>query len=159
MKKIGRMISLILSCMLIVSCGATSKMTAPVNEKLAKEESAIETSTSGVLIKVNDRSKGQKDLLDALYLLEKLYGKPVVVTNGSILQNGLAVVRYMLYFEVSESLYSVAVISSGHITSIDTINKGSVILGHTKVSVDSIIPDSNVHKVLEVGDGNNGTGG
>ncbi len=159
MKKIRRMISLFLSCMLIVSCGAITKMTVPANKKSVKEESAIETSTSGVLIKVNDKSNGQKDMLDALYLLEKLYGKPVVVTNGSILQNGGAVVRYMLYFDVSENLYTVAVISSGHITSIDTINKGSVILGPVKVSVDSIIPDSNVQKILDVGDGNNGTDG
>jgi hypothetical protein len=69
------------------------------------------------------------------------------------------VVRYALYFDVSESLYSVVMISGGRITSIDTMNKGNVILGPAKVSADSIIPDSNVKKILEAGDTDSSIGG
>jgi hypothetical protein len=49
-------------------------------------------------------------------------------------------------------------ISGGRITSIDTMNKGNVILGQAKVSVDSIIPDSNVKKIHEPGDADSSIG-
>ncbi len=159
MKNIKRWISLLISCLLLFSCSAISKITAPEKKKLAVKEEPIETSTKGVLIKVDEEGAGQNELLDAVYLLEKLYGKPVVVTNGGIMHNGGAVVRYALYFDVSDSLYSVVVISGGRITSIDTMNKGNVILGPAKVSVDRIIPDSNVKQILEAGDRNSNTGG
>ena len=159
MDNIKRLISLLLACSLLFSCSAISKMTAPEKKKLTVTEGDIEPSKQGVLIKVDEKSTGQNELLEAVYLLEKLYGKPVVVTNGGIMHNGGAVVRYALYFDVSDSLYSVAVISGGRITSIDTMNKGSVILGPTKVSVDRIIPDSNVQKILEAGDQKLNAGG
>ena len=159
MKNMKRWISLLLSCFLLFSCSAISKMTASKENQPVVEEEAIETSAKGVLIKVDEKSTGQNELLDAVYLLEKLYGKPVVVTNGGIMPNGGSVVRYALYFDVSESLYSVVMISGGRITSIDTMNKGNVILGPAKVSVDSIIPDSNVKKILDAGDTNSNIGG
>jgi hypothetical protein len=39
------------------------------------------------------------------------------------------------------------------------MNKGNVILGPAKVSVDSIIPDSNVKKILEAGETDSSIGG
>ena len=159
MKNIKKGVVFVLSCMLVVSCSALSKITAPEEKQLEVKEGPIETSAQGVLIKVDEESSGQNELLDAVYLLERLYGKPVVVTNGGIMHSGGAVVRYSLYFDVSESLYSVVVISGGRITSIDTMNKGNVILGPAKVSVDRIIPDSNVKKILEANEQNSNTGG
>ena len=150
---------LLLSCYFLVSCSAISKMTPTEKKQPVTEEESSETSTQGVLIKVDQKSTGQNELLDAVYLLEKLYGKPVVVTNGGITHDGGSIVRYALYFDVSESLYSVVMISGGRITSIDTMNKGNVILGPAKVSVDSIIPDSNVKKILEAGDTDSSIGG
>jgi len=159
MKNIKGWIMLLLSCYFLVSCSAISKMTPTEKKQPVTEEESSETSTQGVLIKVDQKSTGQNELLDAVYLLEKLYGKPVVVTNGGITHDGGSIVRYALYFDVSESLYSVVMISGGRITSIDTMNKGNVILGPAKVSVDSIIPDSNVKKILEAGDTDSSIGG
>ena len=159
MKNIKRWCALLLSCLLFFSCSAISKMAAIEEDQQVVEKQAIETSAKGVLIKVDEKSNGQNELLDAVYLLEKLYGKPVVVTNGGITHDGGSVVRYALYFDVSDSLYSVVMISGGQITSIDTMNKGNVILGPAKISVDSIIPDSNVKKILEAGDTNSNLGG
>ena len=159
MKNIKRWDVLLLLCLLFFSCSAVSKMTAIEESQQVAEKQAIETSANGVLIKVDEKSNGQNELLDAVYLLEKLYGKPVVVTNGGITHDGGSVVRYALYFDVSGSLYSAVMISGGQITSIDTMNKGNVILGPAKVSVDSIIPDSNVKKILEAGDTNSNLGG
>ncbi|MGD8665701.1 MAG: hypothetical protein PVI58_06900 [Desulfobacterales bacterium] len=159
MKNIQGWVILLLSCYFLISCSAISKMTATEQNLSVAEEESIETSTPGVLIKVDQKSSGQNELMDAVYLLERLYGKPVVVTNGGITHNGGSVVRYALYFDVSESLYSVVIISGGRITSIDTMNKGNVILGPAKVSVDSIIPDSNVKKILEAGETDSSIGG
>ena len=94
---------LLLSCYFLVSCSAISKLTPTEENRPVTKKESIETSTQGVLIKIDQKSTGQKELLDAVYLLEKLYGKPVVVINGGIMHDGGSVVRYALYFDISEA--------------------------------------------------------
>ncbi len=60
-------------------------------------------------------------------MLERLYGTPLVLISGGLATAGdgtkVSVVRYDLYFEISESMYTVVPISNGMITEIIPVSR------------------------------------
>ena len=141
----------------MVSCAAfkptvkkevISEPIAPA-EVVAKAESAA-AMDEGVFIKIDKKDQSQKALVEAVRVLEKLNGIPLVLISGGLVttRDGTkaSVVRYTLYFEVSESMYTVVSISNGMITEIMPVNRSGRVLVTRKISVKKILEASGINK-------------
>ena len=139
MKKV---LLIILSLVFIISVGGCSGIAEylKLDTKTQVAEETTETTNSGFTIKVKQKNTGQNDMLEALTLLENIYGQPVVVTNANVIGDGKASIRYTLYFDVNNQLYTVCTIINGRIMSIDTINKSSVVLEPIRIPIHKIVP-------------------
>jgi hypothetical protein len=109
-----------------------------VRDPVAKSES------DGILIKIDKKDKSQKALVEAVQILEKLYGTPLVLISGGTADTGdgtkVSIVRYSLYFKVSSTMYTVVLISNGMITEIMSINNvGGKVLATKTMKVSEVL--------------------
>ncbi len=111
---------------------------------------SVSTEPLGVLLKLDKNDKNQAVLVEAVQVLEKLYGTPLVLINGGVANAAdgtkVSVVRYSLYFEVSEGMYTVVPISNGVITEIIPVNRASKVLATKKMAVDKVLEASGASK-------------
>ena len=117
-----------------------------VAEVKAPQDAA--TMNKGILIKIDKKDNSQAALIEAVQILEKLYGTPLVLVSGGLATTGdgtkVSVVRYALYFEISESMYTVVSISNGTITEIIPINRAGRVLATMKMSVKKVLKASGI---------------
>ncbi len=115
--------------------------------EIADAKSAAMTG-EGILIKIDKKDQSQKALVEAVRVLERLYGTPLVLVSGglAITADGtkVSIVRYALYFEISESMYTVVSISNGMITEIIPINRAGRVLATMKMSVKKVLEASGI---------------
>lgn len=117
-------------------------------DEMAKDLAGIAEATmsesDGILIKIDKKDKSQTALIEAVQVLEKLYGTPLVLVSGGTADTGdgtkVSIVRYSLYFKVSSTMYSVVLVSNGMITEIMSINNvGGKVLATKKMSVSEVL--------------------
>lgn len=157
MKKRFLLIALIISFTMVTNCAmlgpAVKKEPATKAEQTeAKIEAAKSAATTdeGILIKINKEEQSQKALVEAVRVLEKLYSTPLVLISGGLATTGsgekVSIVRYALYFEISESMYTVVSISNGMITEIIPVNRSGRVLATMKMSVEKVLKASGIGK-------------
>ncbi len=104
----------------------------------------------GVLISIDKKDKNQAVLVEAVQVLERLYGTPLVLVSGGLATaadgTNVSVVRYSLYFEVSESMYTVVPISNGIITEIIPVRRAGKVLATKKMAVDKVLTASGIDR-------------
>lgn len=127
--------------MVTTGCGSLGQMIKSDSKSVeSNPEMAESDGNNGFMIKVKQNNTGQNEMMQALEMLENIYGQPTVVTNASATPDGKASVRYTLYFDVNPQLYTVCTITNGQILSIDTMNKSAVVLEPVRVPVHKIVP-------------------
>ncbi len=142
--------ALIVVFVMTTGCAALFKpaLGPPGTDELAKDLAEIAEATmpesDGILIKINKKDESQKALIEAVNVLEKLYGTPLVLVSGGTADIGngtkVSIVRYSLYFKVSSTMYSVVLISNGMITEIMSINNvGGKVLATKKMKVSEVL--------------------
>jgi hypothetical protein len=146
MKKLF-LIALIAVFVMTTGCAALLKPTVGPSgtDEMAKDLAEIAEATSdGILIKIDKKDKSQKALVEAVQILEKLYGTPLVLISGGTADTGdgtkVSIVRYSLYFKVSNTMYTVVLISNGMITEIMSINNvGGKVLATKTMKVSEVL--------------------